>query len=90
MPKKKISSKQELVGGDSYSPSLYVDFADLKEIKGLTVGEEVTVVIKGKVSAITQRDKTEYDPMRASVTLKDFTAEIDNEKNVFAELAEDD
>ena len=51
MAKKKVSSKKseaQLDASCTYSPSVHLNFSDVSELEGLTVGDEVRVVIKGK------------------------------------------
>lgn len=78
--KSKVSSKNEncMAGADCvYSPSLYIDFDELKEVKGLSVGDEVTVVIRGTIKSVEQRESyDEKGKTRASISVKDFEAEI--------------
>lgn len=93
MAKKKVSSNEALCCGDmAYSPSMYVDFDKLGEIKGLSVGDKVRLVITGTVKSVEQRESYD-DPkaVRGSLGIKDFEAEIiDDESNEFGALAEDD
>lgn len=92
MAKKKVSSKVVCESPDcTYSPSIYIDFDKLAEVKGLGVGDKVKVLITGTIKSVEQRES--YDDSgktRASIALKDFEAEIADDNNVFASLAEDD
>lgn len=92
--KRKVSDKAGMTTscpGVDYSPTLYIDFDDLKEIRGLAVGDEITVVVKGKVRSVEQRESYE-DPkkVRSSVSLTNFEAEIVNDDNQFADLMDED
>jgi hypothetical protein len=75
--KTKISSAKGLEAGCSYSPSLYVDFDDIAEVKGVSVGDEIRIVLKGTVKSVDQRESFD-DPKvtTASISLRDFEAEI--------------
>ena len=94
MAKKKVSSKQQAgcVSADcTFSPSVHLDFADVTELEGLMVGDEVRVVIKGKVKAVEQREDWD-DPKktRASLSIKDFDATIVSDTNQFTELLDEE
>lgn len=94
MAKKKVTGKAEMAACAAsipYSPTLYIDFDDLNEIRGLVVGDEITVVVKGKVRSVEQRESYE-DPrkVRSSVSLVNFEAEIANDDNQFADLMDED
>lgn len=91
--KTKVSSKAKdgLLASCEYSPAIYVDFDDLKEVKGLSVGDTVRVVIKGTVRSVEQREAYDAkDKVRASVSIKDFEAEIITDENQFDSLLEDE
>ena len=90
MAKKKVSSKKSDTSC-TYSPSVHLDFSDVSELEGLTVGDEVRVVIKGKVKAVEQREDWD-DPKktRASLSIKDFEATIVTDSNQFEELLDEE
>lgn len=93
MAKKKISSKEAdcVEGVCSYSPSTYLDFDDVTEIKGLELGQKVRIVLTGTVKSLEQRESYD-DPSkaRASICLKDFEAEIVPASSDIAKLFEDE
>ena len=89
MAKKKISSAPNTLSVGGYSPTLYIDFDDLKEIEGVALGDTVTIVVKGKVKSLEQRSYEGESP-RASLCLKEFEAEIASNPNIFEELADED
>lgn len=94
MAKKKVSSKKsegQAALDCTYSPSVHLDFSDVSELEGLTVGDEVRVVIKGKVKAVEQREDWD-DPKktRASLSIKDFEATIVTDSNQFEELLDEE
>lgn len=66
-----------------YTPRLAIDLEDSDEVKGLELGQEVTVLVKGKIDRITQAEN------ETCIYLKDFETEIEH-KGTFEELAEDD
>lgn len=83
---------------DTYKPRLYLNLQDkdVAQVKGLTIGEEVELVIRGKVVGISQRSRKDYDDPEKTVKtgdidLEDYTVEVMGEEdNEFKELAEDD
>lgn len=88
MAKKKVKVEAGCCPSD-YSPSIYLDVGALKELGKVTVGSEVTVVIKGKVRSIEQRE--DYDDpkkVNGSLSLKDFEVEITSGSDVWDELME--
>lgn len=89
--KSKVSSK--VAGGESlgcqYSPSMYIDFDSLKEVKGLSVGDEVRVVVKGTVKSIEQRE-IEKGKSSSSIRIEDFEAEIVPKSSEFDNLFDDE
>lgn len=89
---KKVSSEKGCeVNSCSYSPTVYIDFDDLKEIKGLEIGQEVRVVLCGTVNSLEQRASYEdSEKPRASISLRDFEAEIVDDSSKFAALLEDE
>lgn len=71
-----------------YSPALYIEFDDLKELQGLSLGDKITVVVAGTVKSLTQRDNG--DRKYSEVCLEDFEAEIAPKDSVFADLVKDE
>jgi len=91
--KAKVSSKESCcaVGSCDYSPTLYIDFDDMKEVKGVCVGDEIRLVVKGTVRSVEQREGyDDKEKARASVSLKDFEAEILDASTQFDSLLDDD
>ena len=88
MPKKKISSKSDLMMCE-YSPSIYIDFENLSEIQGVEVGQEIYVVVKGTVESLTMRETGDKEPA-ASIRLCDFEAEISEPSSAIAQLFDDE
>ena len=74
--KMKVSSK-ECAHESMYSPSMYIDFDNASEIKGLTVGDTVRVVVRGTVKSLEQRKREgeEGKPL-SSICIEDFEAEL--------------
>ena len=91
MAKKKVSSQAALGVDCTYSPSVHLDFKDVSELEGLSVGDTVRVVIKGKVKGVEQREDWD-DPKktRASLSIKDFEATIVTDSNQFEELLDEE
>lgn len=87
--KKKISSKQGMALGCDYSPTVYIDFDDLKEVSGVSVGDKVSVVLRGTVRSVDMREG-EAGKVTSSVSLKDFEAEIVDDSNALASLLDDE
>lgn len=81
-----------------YKPSLYLDLRDkdVSEVKGLTVGEKVQILVTGKVSGLSQRERADYDDKSktvktGSIDLVDYEIEVlADEDNEFKKLADDD
>lgn len=91
--KMKMTSKAEgcTAMGPVYSPSMYVDFDDVKEVKGVSVGDTIAVVIKGTVKSVEQRtDPDDPNKVRSSISLTDFEAEIAPKAGMFDELLSDE
>ena len=89
--KSKVSSKEAKGLDCGYSPSLYVTFDDLKEVKGVSVGDKVTMVVKGTVQCVEQSETN--GKTSSSVRLEDFEAEIVSGTELekfFADEADDD
>lgn len=72
----KASSKKSEAQGMEYSPCMYVDFDDLAEVKGVSVGDKVCVVVKGTVKSVEQRADEGSEKAKSSISLADFEAEI--------------
>lgn len=90
MAKKKLSSAP-LAAECTYSPSVHLDFKDVGELKDLTIGDTVRVVIKGKVKSVEQREDWD-DPKKvlASLSIKDFEATIVTDSSQFDDLLDED
>lgn len=81
-----------------YKPRLYLSLHDkqVAAIKGLTIGEEVELMVKGKIVALSQRERQDYDNKEKKVKtgdidLEDYTVEVMGEEdNEFKKLSEDD
>ena len=74
-----------------YSPSIYLDVIALDALKNLKVGEEVTVVLKGKLRSVEQRESYD-DPkkLQGNLSLKDYEVSITAGTDVWDELAEEE
>lgn len=91
MVKKKKVSSMVGVQDCTFSPTVYIDFDDLEEIEGLSVGDEVRVVLKGTIKSLDQRESYEKKgETTASICLKDFEAEIVENSNQFTALLNDE
>lgn len=90
--KKKISSGTGVSGNAcSYSPTVYIDFDDLEEVKGVSVGDKVSIVLRGTVRSVDMRESCEgTTKVTSSISLKDFEAEIVDDSNEFSKLADDE
>lgn len=74
-----------------YFPSIYLDVVALDVLKDLKVGEEVTVVLKGKLRSVEQRE--DYDDpkkLRGSLSLKEYEVSITAGTDVWDELSEEE
>lgn len=78
-------------------PCLYVSFEgrDVAQIKGLAIGEEIELLIKGRVRGISQRERpsyTEQDKVvkTGDIDLENYRVRVLEEDNLFDRLAEDD
>lgn len=73
-----------------YKSRVHLDLEDASQLKGLEIGQVVTVAIKGKVRSLEQRQHWD-DPKRivSSICVEQDDLVIKG-KNVFEELAEDD
>lgn len=82
-----------------YKPSLYLDLEgkSVKELEGIQLGEEVQVLVKGKVTRLEQRKSMRYrkdkevEVETGSISIEGYeVAVVEDEKNEFTKLAEDD
>ena len=87
--KTKVSSKKNAISPVEYSPSMYVDFDDIAEVKGVSVGDEIRLLVRGKVRGVEQR-AMEDNGVRASICLADFEAEIVPNSTEFDSLLDDE
>lgn len=93
---KKEYAPQAVAG--SPKPCLYLDFQgkDVAQITGLKIGEEVEIVVRGKVKGLSQRERPDYDDDKkvvktGTIDLENYRVQVlEEETNVFAALAEDD
>lgn len=86
----KISSKKETVGY-AYSPTIHIEFEKLNALKELVLGDQVRVVISGKVKSLEQRE--DYDDPKikhATMCIRDFTATLVKGTSQFDELMEEE
>ena len=82
------------LAGD-YKPRLYLNLQDkqVATIKGLTIGEEVELCVRGKVVALSQRERKEGEKSvkTGDIDLEDYTVEVMGEEdNEFKKMSEDD
>jgi hypothetical protein len=83
-----------------YQPSLHLDLegADVKQLDGLKVGEDVEVLVRGKVKSLEQRQYKRMDEKgkEKEVTSGHISVEgykiqvLEEESNAFSKLAEED
>lgn len=81
-----------------YKPRLYLDLQDqdIKQLKGLSVGDKVDIVLQGTVKGISQRERQDYDDSKkvvktGSIDLEDYTIQVvEDEKNEFVKMADED
>lgn len=76
--------------GVACTRSMHVDFDELDDIKGLSVGDTVRIMVKGKVKSLEQRQDWD-DPKKvlASLGVTGFTAEVVTEETEFDKLLDD-
>lgn len=94
---KKMKAEMAAMPGEM-KPCLYLDFQgkDVSQIQGVAVGDEVEIVVRGKVKGVSQRERTDYDDPKkvvktGTIDLHDYKVTIlEEEKNEFAKLSEDD
>ena len=93
--KKTVSECNAPCVGD-YKPRLYLDLQDkdVSQLKGLTVGEEVEVVVHGTVRGLEQRERTNEKgetEKTGSIQLEGYRVSVlDDEENPFIDMANDD
>ena len=105
MAKKITKSVKSSLGGAvpspvdaPFKPRLYLQMEgkDVKQLKELSVGEEVEFLVRGKVVGINQRQRTAYDDSKRTINsgdvdLENYSVElVENESNEFSQLAEED
>jgi len=92
--KKVVDSCCALPCGD-YKPRLYLDLEgkDVSQVKGLTVGEEVWCLIKGKVVGLEQRERSDSDgemKKTGSIQLEGYEVDVlAEEPNDFVKMADE-
>lgn len=77
-----------------YKPRLYIDLekGDIKLVEKLTVGDDVTLIIQGKVCGLERSESTDEDGKkreRGNLRIEDYHVKATGE-NEFSKLAEDD
>jgi hypothetical protein len=92
MAKKKATGLVESTkGADDYTPSVYLDVKALSDLKGLEVGEVVTVIIKGKVKGLSQReDYGDSSKVKGELQLYPDDIQIEAGTDVWDELSKED
>lgn len=100
--KNQVGEALSAPAGLDYKPSLHLDLegADLKQIEGIKVGEEVEIIVRGKVRRVSQekRQRYDYEKNKQAGEVHTGTISIDNysivrvedEKNEFVKLADDE
>lgn len=81
-----------------FAPRLYLNLQDkdVSQIKGLTVGDKVQVLVSGTVKGLEQRERRSYDdPEKVEKTgeiqLEGYKVEVlADEDNEFEDLVDDD
>lgn len=78
-----------------YKPRLYLDLQDqdVSKLKGLSIGEEGTFRVTGKIVGLSQRQRMEGDKevKTGSIDLEGFEVEVLGvEDNEFEDLSKDD
>ncbi len=78
-----------------YKPRLYLDLQDksVEELKGLKIGEDVEVMVKGRLVELSQRERTEgKDKVKTgSISLENYELMVvEDDQNLFAKLAAED
>lgn len=81
-----------------YKPRLHIDLedSDVSQIKGLSVGDKVELLVCGIVKSLSQRERSDYDNPKkirktGEIGLENFTVEVvEDESNEFTKMAEED
>lgn len=78
-----------------YKPRLYLDLQDkdVAQIKGLTVGQKVQLLVEGTIKGLEQRERQDGDKKEKTGSIQLEGYEIDvlgDEDNEFKELADDE
>jgi hypothetical protein len=79
-----------------YKPSLYVDLEgkDVSQVKGLTVGQKVQMLVEGTVRSLEQRERSDEDgkmKKTGSISIESYSVDVlGDEDNEFKKLSEDD
>ena len=105
MTAKKTKKMNKTVAGEccpmaspDCKPRLYLDLQDqdIKQIKGLSVGDKVEILVCGTVKGLSQRERQDYDDSKktvktGSIDLENYTVEVlEDEKNEFKKMAEEE
>lgn len=90
MAKKKVGSEKNKSGLDyMYSPTIHIEFDSLSEIQDVDVGQEVYIIVRGTVSALSMHEGGGKEPS-STICLENFEAEILEGKNELQKLFEDE
>jgi len=78
-----------------YKPCLYLNLEgqDVKQVKGLTVGEEVEVLVRGKIIGLEQRERTDHEgksKTSGEIKMEGYRVQVLEDDNEFSKLADDD
>lgn len=83
---------------DAPAPRLYLDLEgqDVSQLKDLNIGDEVEILVTGKVKGLSQRQRVSYEDEKK--TVKTGTIDLENykvqvleeESNVFTKMAGED
>lgn len=80
-----------------YKPSLYLSLEgkDVSEIEGLKVGEEVQVLVTGKITRLSQEKRKKYGSEKetesGTIEIEGYkVAVVEDETNEFVKMADDD
>lgn len=78
-----------------YKPRLYLalEGQDVAQIKNLAVGEEVELLVTGKIVALAQRERTDGDKKRKTgdIDLEGYRVRVmGEEENPFKKMADED
>jgi len=72
------------------SPTLWLQ-VEKEDIKGLEIGQTVTLVIKGKVAALEQRESYgDQEKVTHEIRVRDYEVMVEGGGNVFEELSKED